>query len=105
MSSVESLRSSKGSQIIGVVHKDRWHVNVVQNSASKTTQNDVHPKPMFLTCQKVDDFLNQSYGTSLNQGSFVGFLLVLKVDQRRKNQRRKKLKTITRLRNTFEKNL
>jgi hypothetical protein len=58
MSNVESPRSSKGGQIIGVLHKDTRHVDVVQNSAFKTTQNDVHPKPKFLTRQKVDDFLN-----------------------------------------------
>lgn len=91
MCSAESPRRSKGGQIIGVVHKDIGHVNVVQKNAFKTTQNDVHPKLMFLTRKKVDDFLNQSYGTSLNQGSFMGLLLVLKVDLGRKNQRKKKL--------------
>ncbi len=60
----------------------------------------------------MDDFLNQSYGTSLNQGSLVGLLLVLKVDLRRKNKRgEKKLRAINKytkdlwkksLRNNFD---
>jgi hypothetical protein len=91
MYSVESPRFSKGGQRIGVVHKNTGHVDVIQNSATKTTQNDVHPKPKFLTPQKVDDFLYQSYGTSLNQGTFTGLLFVLKVDLGKKIKEEKNL--------------
>jgi hypothetical protein len=89
---VELHMSNKGGQITEVVCKDTWHVDFVQKGASITTTNDGHK---VRTCHEMDDFLMDTMNTSLSQGSFMGHLILMNLLLGRRNQKKKKLKTIS----------